>query len=317
MRKVIKVLVGIFWQLPLAILSYCWFRSIRWVMCQVVAKKKNKERSVKGDSFVWVELSEALRNIPLIRPYTMVTGPRWNCHALMLVVGLFKVRSCIEIDVATARKSAKQWTIVIYAKDYQTESFVSYLDVPRDTDWYRVELTTNNCLICIRYYNVEETIVCPAIKIDGELLINKRPLPANQMQMYESYLTSVKNYRNFLYLWMHYYLYPLLEWRKYFPDDFVKRQYLPMGNPDTEFLFGSIKKQEYVHFTFEQKLFNAANLYITLLNNGSFPVFWDSIKQVDYRSPKMPCNGTYLIRIHFKTKKLGELGAVSVRTPRG
>lgn len=305
MTKILRLFIGVFWQLPMAVLSFCFYRTVRWVMCQIVAKKKNKARTAKGDAFLWIELSEAMQNIPLIRPYNMVTGPRWNCHALMLVAGLFKVRSNIEIQLETARKSAKQWTIVIYSKDYQTTSYISSTAVPEDQSWYKIDLKTNNCMICIRYYNVQNEISCPAVKIDGELRIKTQPLLDNQKQLYENYLNSIRNYHSLFYLGLHYYVYPLLQWRSCFPEKFVKKEYLPMGNPETKFYFGSIKKGEFLQVDLYRELFNEANIYITFLNLCSFPVFWETISQLGYSSERMPCNATYLIRIHYKGQQSG------------
>ena len=62
-----------------------------------MARSQRNRKANKGEKLAWVTMSELLKS-PMGIPYLMVTGPRWNCHAVIGGVGPLQVQSLIEID---------------------------------------------------------------------------------------------------------------------------------------------------------------------------------------------------------------------------
>jgi hypothetical protein len=262
------------------------------------AKKEIKKRLKMGDSLKWLGFSEVVK-IPMALPYIMVTGPRWNCHAVIGAVGPFVVRSSIDIHVETAQKSAKQWTLVIYGESYQTETFLTSRTTPKGKLWQKVNLKNGQYNIGLRYYNCGDEVEFPAVKIDSVDRVSFCSV-ANEMQQYEAFLRQIQNRRRIFYYCLHYYVYHLIRWKKWLPESFVQREYLPVGNPETSFYYGSLRKGDILQVDFDKGIFDEASVYIAFYNICSFPVSWQRITQTGNFSSRFPCDGHYLIRILSK-----------------
>lgn len=293
----LTMIMALLWQVPLSILSFSFYRIMRFRL-RKGAKKEIKKRLKRGEPLRWLGLSEVLKH-PLVLPYVMVTGPRWNCHAVLGQVGPFNVQSGIDIQMEIAQKSAKQFMFIFYREDYQTEIFISSLAISKGKPWQKIDLPAGQYRIILRYYECQDQVGFPPIKIDGIDRIAYRSMD-NEGEQYKAYLRKIQNHRGFFYYCLHYYIFNLLRWRKWLPESFVKREYLPVGNPETSFYYGSLRKGDIIQVNFDSDLLNDINVYITFYNLCSFPVFWENINNAGYHSRRVPCDGCYLIRVNGK-----------------
>lgn len=262
---------------------------------------KKKERLKKGEVYKWIPFSEVV-NLPLALPMLMVTGPRWNCHAVLANVGPFKVDAFIEIKISAAHESAGMWSLVIYNEQYQTVAHLSSAEL-KNKERQKINLIKGEYLFCIRLYNSKHRITFPEILVDGNNKVSKR-IVKNENAYYQSYLSKIQNNKEFIYYFLHYYVYYLLIWEKWLPLSFVSKEYLPVGNPDTSFKYGYLKKGEILQVDLESGLLEDANIYIAFYNMCSFPVFWHTIQKSHFISDCAPCNGHYLIRIQSHIKNI-------------
>lgn len=302
MKRLIEI-VPLLWQIPLSVMSFLFFHLMRNIIQKgAYISLKIGFISVKGEGLGWMGISEILKK-PIALPYLMVTGPRWNCHAVIGTLGPFHVKSFIEIQVEKAQKSAKQWTLIIYDRVYQTNSFLSSRNMTSGKVWEKVSLKPGRYGIALRYYDPEgEWVTFPAVKIDGMESVPSRSM-RDEMEHYQTFLRKIQNRHGFFYYGLHYYVYHLLCWKKWLPESFVSKEYLPVGNPETSFYYGSMKKGDILEICFDKGLLDKANIYFAFDNRCSFPVFWETITQSRYHTGPVPCDGFYLIRVHSKCEK--------------
>ena len=302
MKKIIT-LISLLWQVPLFVLSFFFYRLMR-LGIQKGANKDIKRRFKGGESLKWLGFSEILKQ-PMALPFIMVTGPRWNCHAVIGILGPFNLQSTIDIQVETAQKSAQQWTIIIYSwkNKKQTVTFLSSATTTNGELERQINLAPGQYSIGLRYYNCQEEVAFPAVTIDGKQRVTSCSMKTESKQ-YQSFLRQIQNHRGIFFYGLHYYIFHLLGWQRCFPKSFVRKEYLPVGNPETSFYYGRIRKGDILQVDFDEGLINTASIYITFYNLCSFPVFWEDIIRIGYQSKPIPCDGHYLIRVHGRGRRI-------------
>jgi hypothetical protein len=152
------MLLSSLFTIPLACASFAFFHTVKWLLHRL---RRGRDR--KQDVLKWHTISEVLAR-PLALPYIMVTGPRWNPHALISRVGPFQVERGLQIKVDTARQSAQTWTLIINrAADLHPSMVIDASDVPQDEVWYEQSLASGRYLAVLRYYEWSATPRLPAI----------------------------------------------------------------------------------------------------------------------------------------------------------
>ncbi len=162
--------------------------------------------------------------------------------------------------------------------------------------WLDLTIAEGSYSIALRYYECVPHPVFPAVHIDGHEYTATRPM-SEEYERYTTFLEGIRDYRGTLYLCLHYYVFQLIIWREWLPESVVKKELLPVGNPETQFLYGPVRKDAPLTVTFDPEVFNTAGVYISLYNTCSFPVLWERINDADYFCPRVPCDGYYVIRI--------------------
>ncbi len=285
--------VAIAWQLPLTVLSYTYYRTIRFILRKAV-DAKHKQRLKNGETLEWIPFSQVV-HLPLALPMLMVTGPRWNCHAVLANAGPFKVNSNVSIMISQANESAETWSLVIYKEKFRTVAHLSSIEAT-GRDRQRVILEPGHYFFCIRLYNSKNRVVFPEILIDDSWKVDAK-VAKNEYFLYQDYLSKIQNTKKAFFYFLHYYIYNVLRWSNWLPPFFVRNEYLPVGNPDTAFKYGYLKKGTALRIELQSGLLSEANVYLAIYNICSFPVYWHAIHKMHYVSADAPSNGHYLIRI--------------------
>jgi len=246
------------------------------------------------ESLCWKTISEVIDQ-PLALPYIMVTGPRWNPHAIIASVGPFEVKQHVQLRVDTMNRSAGMWTLVLYsAPASRTVVAIDSRHISSDAVWFKQILPPGRYAGIMRYYEWSAAPKLPAIEIDGTLRIFERPVPTNE----NSYLGRLRNKTGAFYTALHYYTLEMLRLRHYLPESFVQRQYLPVGNPETAFRYGHVQRGQSVEITSSQEIPDGYHLYLTIYNHSSFPISWSAVQSLPYRTLPIEVTGSYLIRLH-------------------
>lgn len=289
--------IKLIWQVPCCILSFLFFRLIRTVL-KTLAKQKTRKNKKRNAAPVWVGLAEMLKK-PLALPYIMVTAPRWNCHAALGRIGPFRVRSTIGIHIETCGKSAEQWTIVIYDSKGQTRGRAASGTTTGTSQWEEIQVENGTYSLGLRYYNCTKNPGFPMVAVDGEKTAPGRPLD-QELADYNRCLEKIRNTDGAFYLFLHYYVYKLVCWRNWLPGSLVKKALLPAADPGTEFLYGTVRKNQPLSIHLDPALLDKPGIYITIYNKSSFPVLWEKIETGLYSLPGAACDGYYLIRVTGK-----------------
>jgi hypothetical protein len=143
------------------------------------------------------------------------------------------------LDRESADISAKSWFAVVYSfPDYKTIANIS--SDTSQTENQSLSLKPGKYTLGLRYYNWSDKVILPAVTVDGVKIVNSQECPADVNNFYHSLI----NRKNWFYSFLHYYIFTLLQWQKFLPQSLVRREYLPVGAPDTEFFYGSLPRGE-------------------------------------------------------------------------
>ena len=284
-----SLVLASFLMMPLACGSFAFFHATKWTL-NLLRQARNRHQ----ESLEWHTLSETLGQ-RLALPYIMVTWPRWNPHALISHVGPFLVEDSLRIRVDTAYQAARMWTLIINrAADWHTMAVIDSSRVARNDAWFEQSLPAGRYSAVLRYYEWSATPRLPEMAIDTRRRIPERSVSPND----NDYLSALRDKDGIFYASLHYYILAMLRLRQYLPASFVRRQYLPVGNPETAFNYGYLPRGQCLEITSPHAIPEGHHLYLTIYNRASFPVEWAEIRSLPYRTPPAASSGSYLWRLH-------------------
>ena len=278
-----------FLRIPAASASFLFFHTVKWLLHRL-----RRAREGNRDALAWSTLSEVLGR-PFALPYIMVIGPRWNPHALISRVGPFQVEHSLRMRTDTAHASAQMWTLVISrASDTHAVAAIDSSRITRDHEWHVQSLPSGRYAGVLRYYESATDPQLPALEIDGGRQIPERRVPP----MENDYLHTIRNKNGVFYTCLHYYVLEMLRLRRYLPESFVRREYLPVGNPETAFSYGYLPRGQGLAITSHLGIPEGHRVYLTIYNRSSFPVHWCEVQSLPYYAQPAGAPGSYLLRLH-------------------
>lgn len=259
----------------------------------------NKEKASQ-----WRFFSQKMIAAPLILPVLMTKGPRWNTHAVIGTLGPFKVEREFALDIESANNSANSWIAVVYNFPvYKTITSLESNKINCDDKWYSIKLKPGKYTLGIRYYNRTDNLQLPAIRVDGNDFVNTQAIPSDVNNFYYDLIKA----KNWFYSSLHYYIFTILKLRGILPESFIRKEYLPVGAPDTFFAYNYLEKQQQLQLNIDAEIVNNCNIYFTLYDRSSLPLSWEQITTTEYHLAAPETNGYYLLRIRPKP----ELSSVS------
>ncbi|MGF1523325.1 MAG: DUF6208 family protein [Leptolyngbyaceae cyanobacterium] len=300
MIATLNLVISYLWlilEIPLAILSFIFFKIMKFV----IGLRYNALLSRQSQRVLdWRPLCKEVLETPITLPFWMTFGPRLNTHAIIATVGPFTVEETIELHISAAQKSAKSWTIVVYRfPDYKTiirvGSGSSELNELKQ-DWKKLELDSGQYLLGLRYYHWPKKVEFPAVKVDGIDLISPKILSGSINNFYH----QLRNQENAFYLCLHYYIFTLLRLRSWLPQAFVKREFLPVGDPSLIYFYGIFFEGNSINFNLNSLLFKNYDVYITLYDRASFVVDFYQICEEKHTAGPTEIDGFYLVRVREK-----------------
>ncbi len=294
--KLIYNCVALIWRIPGFVLSFLFYRSTRFLIlkgAQIMFSKRLK----KNEPLTWTAYSESLE-IPGALPYMMCTTSRWNPHAPLGSFGPFDVKSHIDVQIESAKKSARGWIITIFKGDFEVVDILYPGNSPEQTAWKRIDLPPDQYRILVRYYGYIGDTVFPGVKLDGVQATNERNVGNEMQKSLDFFAENVVDRRGLFYYCTQYYIFQWLRWKNILPPKLVRRIYLPVGDPQiTSYEYGIMKKGEHLQLNFDKSLLDVADVYVTYCNRCGFPAFWDEVHQAEFVSRASPCDVVYLVRV--------------------
>lgn len=279
----------IVWEIPLALLSFSFYKVIRLLMRQfvrlfpTVGKKKNN---------TWRILNAEALQSRFVLPVLMTSAPRWNTHAIIAIAGPWLVNHSICLHFPEVVGASMSWT-VNRVSDHQ---IVASGNIRHDSGPQTIALSPGSYRLTLRCYDCHSAVKLPVVEVDGVEAVAATAVPAGTNNFYH----DLARRSNLFYLGLHYYIAALLRYHKWLPRSFVEREYLPVGNPQTKFYYGFLRAGESLVITLEPELLQTHNLYFTLYNRASFPILWYPLREREHKTTPCQTDGTYLIRAHSK-----------------
>lgn len=287
--------IELLWEIPRAFLSLIFFKTVRLLIRTLANINANIN---KKTVFRWLVYSEEMLKKPLILPSILVTGPRWNPHAIAAGAGPFDVRESLDIEVKSCLDSAQSWTIGIYSfpQAKPIKDLASHGSNLQE-QWHQLKLNPGKYTLGIRYYHWSDQVDLPAINVDGHQVINTQSINSDDVN---DYLKNLTNRDNIFYRCLNDYIFTLLICQKWIPKEWIVKEYLPVGDTSNEFLYGVIYKACSLNLQINSLLLNNYDVYLTIYNRSSFPVIWYQIKEEKHTTPVVEKDGFYLVRLRPK-----------------
>lgn len=283
-------LARLLWQLPMAIGSYLFFKATRFYLRRIVALHFRQHAHQARD---WQIFSKEFFDRRLVLPVIMVEGPRWNTHAVIARTGPFDVQRSIRINFPTAARPAGAWTIVVYRfRDHRTVAAIGWADVSSTDAWLSFPLDRGRYSLVLRYYDWSNDVELPEVWVDDARSVGSVPVPPDANEFYRDLRTR----ENLLYRWLHYYVYVMLLYKDYLPRRLVEKEFLPVGNPETQFLYGALPRGKGLSISLQEPLL-AARVYLTLYDRASFPVWWSELDRAENEISPAIEDRMFLLRV--------------------
>ncbi|WP_254658119.1 DUF6208 family protein [Pleurocapsa sp. PCC 7327] len=281
-------------EIPLAILSLFFYKAMKFIVGNLYTFYLTVD---KKKTFQWRVLSAENLKSSLSLPVLMTKGPRWNTHAIIGTLGPFSVKESIALDTESAKNSAGSWIAVIYSfPSYQTITSLESDRLNSQDKWETLKLKPGKYSIGLRYYQWRDRVNLPAVTIDGVEFVSSCPVPSDTNNFYYDLI----KHKNWFYLALHYYIFTILRLRKYLPESFVRNEYLPVGAPDTQFVYGYLMRGQSLQIESNSSLVKNYNIYLTLYDRSSLPLFWSKIESEKFLTQPIENHGFYLIRLRSK-----------------
>ncbi len=277
----------------LGYLSYAFYKLVVKVTKKTrkAAFWQNANQQQENKDAVWHPLSQWLTNGKHNLLAMMMMGPRWNCNATLAISDMFYVEGNLQLDIEQANKSAKFWTAVIYNMNFKTIAHMGNTEETAKSEG-KLSVPKGHYFIAIRYYETSQISEFPAVSIDGKSAIASLNSDEERVR-YEKYLTMLSGYRSWLFLAMHYHAYAFLKNRQKLDAEWVNQTYLPVGNPETKFTYGTIKKGQKLRVSSLE--YPAKRTYISIYNKASLPIYWAELTE-QQETPPIDTSGTFAIR---------------------
>lgn len=282
-------------EIPLSCLSFVFSRILKVVMQSLTGVFSS---SKPQESPEWQLVSAKFLEKPVKLLWAM-SRARWNLHAMVFLVGALAVEEEISLDITSAQKSAKSWTVVLYnTPAFETIDSFSSLTVSGNNQWESFKLPPGRYLLGLRYYHWTETVEVPTVKVDGVKVVEAKTIAAPP-DVNSFYRDLIKR-KTFLHVWLNYYVFSLLRFKEWLPEKFVRDVFLPVPNPETKFYYGAVKPGEAVNFELNPELIKNYYIYYSLYSQECFPLDWYPINDAIHKTAVNQEKCLYLVRIHPK-----------------
>ncbi len=290
--------VSLLWQLPLGLASLVFFKTVRDV---VLLLGWRHFRTHPEEFLSWNILSRQRLEAPRQLLRTVVTAPRWNNHAVIASGGPVPVKHTVVMDAEALGESAGYWFLTAFAfPRFTATEHLSSFSHPKDAGPVVMTLPPGNYYISLRYYDPTERLRFPGIEVDGRELVVETEVPGDVNAFYQ----DLHRRSRLLYVCLHYYIYVALRWQRLLPAAWVKREVLPVGNADTNFLYGPLERGQALAFRCDPGVWHGHRVYVTTYNLASLPVLGFEVKEPVFTGPTCTQRGFYVVRVVRTTASL-------------
>jgi Family of unknown function (DUF6208) len=293
----------------LAKLSYYIHDATHGAVYAVLRRLRYSPRSGNADQHRWRPYSELVRT-PAFVEFASIIAPRWNCHAMLASFGPIFVERELECGVSALQESAEAWTIVVMDDRGSTIAWKGSSHI--DGNMVRWSLPRGAYLLAMRAYGDSTDLVSPSVVVDGVELCGVGFHRAEGLR-YAAGLNSVRGRDSIAYRALHYYAFYQLEFAPLWDHASLKKQLLPVGNPETGWRYGYLKRSCRLKIRFNMSANAHVRIYVAFYNRSSFPIHWCRVREEEWLGPAFDCDAAYFVRI-VRTRDLPLSGDINCET---
>jgi Family of unknown function (DUF6208) len=276
-------------ELPLALASYGVFRAAR---AAATGLFHLRTRSVRAKA--WQLISEDMIRSDFYLTLLVARAPRWNPHAIAGNAGPFPVRRSVEFDVATLVDSSELWTAILYRHpEFEPVAVFGTPDLKPGQRRQRFEVDSGQYTLNLRYQNWKPQVRFPRVLVDGTECIPARVASADNARFF----ALLRERANAIHAVMQFHSYSLLYFQRWLPSDWIDRLFLPVGNPQTTFRYGTLEQGQALRLRVPETTLESHAVYVTLYDRASFPTHWLTVEGSDVVTPAARTRGFYLVRV--------------------
>ena len=97
------------------------------------------------------------------------------------------------------------------------------------------------------------------------------------------------------------YVFLMLRYKDLLLAKLVEREFLSVGNPETNFEYGALQRGQRIKVVSDAELFRSSSVYLTIYNRSSFPIRWCQIDEPIFLGAAVDEDATYLVRCHRRS----------------
>jgi hypothetical protein len=292
---------ALLWELPLGLASWIVYRLVRLAvgLRLLWSARRRGEREL----LPWRVLSkDLLARRGLLEQ--IVIGPRWNTAAVNTASGPYRVAGRVEVDLAALDAAAGHWSLLVYAvapfwqgARVPLARHVNRRTADRSGTRLVLGLAHGRYWLSVRYYGPAPRLTLPRVWVDGAATVE--PLAVAAPDVEDFYRDLARRTTPFLTL-LQYHAWAFVKWRRLLSARFVRRMLLPVGDPETEFQYGTLAPGESLvlsRLPRETDAGEASLVFLTVYNRASLPVLWLAVPPGEWTSEPFPFPTLYLVRV--------------------
>jgi len=299
---------------PLAFLSYFMYVFFKpfWLSLLFLRSGRKKANSKFTDQLHFAVNNRAIDS--MINSALSI-GPRWNTHTnvhswhVEVVAGTELV-----FEVENLQLPGFSWQVNFRGGLMQQALIASCAPIPGDPEWLMVKLTpppgTNVINLQLRPYLFDgrDSAPLPFVKLDGKPLEQRtsssaEPISEQTRVVFEAgrlaFNASLAARQKFHHKAMQFHMHSMLALDgSALSSTFVRSIYLPVGNPETQWIYGLVHEGFALHVKTTAALLKDHLVFCSVYNRASLPTIPSiTCDTPEYALPTCPCDGFFAVRI--------------------
>lgn len=295
------------WEIPLAVISYLTHKLLKTVLDALIERGQSKDNYQNIQE--WIPLDKSVLNKKGFLFFILLNAPRWNVHAVTAMLAL-KANQRLNILVPKSDNTNPSFSIVIKNEHGEycvldqlgVHGNIPVLDASDCKTMVKgseiITMPKGHYKLGARYYDVAENTQLPDIIVDENSKINGIEIASNTNEFYSELI----NVDCALFRALGFHIHTMLYLRKFLGENFVRKNFLPVGNPESEFIFGHMFPNQKLIIELDARILNEFFVYCCIYNRSSLPMAWFKVTTSRLKTDNVSEKAVYLFRFCRRSK---------------
>jgi hypothetical protein len=202
------------------------------------------------------------------------------------------IEKSLTLELAGFGSQADSWSLILYDDSLKMRQWTGSATISEVTVTW--QLAPGAYTLSLRYYADGSDIEVPTVVVDGSVRVVGGKI-AGEAVRYTRHLETIRNRGGLYFRLLHYYIFYYLSRQDRSPA-WLRQQFLPLGSPDTKWHYGHLAVGEKLNIHSNEAHQREYNTYVCFYNWASFPVEWQTIRTLEWRSDPFNQAVGYTIR---------------------